>query len=411
MFHKLFVFVALVSICSVTTSCTGDPVPRLISREHLRESSQRDVVQAFRDLTRKPPDKMAVQEDCDKIHSYYIEILSKAPGSPLAYLVFREIYSFYPATFSAMKKKNSRGIDWFDSLREMAEKDQGVRQVAARLVLARAYLCNPEHYPLFEDDKQKLKASGKNIEEIEKNRDEGRKIDWKETEAIVERIIADRRSKALWPLAKMYRIELMIDRWWSEFHEAQRAREEKPVTNEGLLDCPQISTLPPFILSPSQVAQIKNLLLEVSHMSREYEYLAQNAEIDILRSYGGLSREEDSKLNDQKFSLALAQNIDKLSVYVNPLPVRYAAEAVDRCILEPEQKQKEMFQKFINLLNDRNDPPEYGRSHRMHYYEKYIRRCGDSKEARKYAQLGLDLATKEDYRERYREILRKIDER
>ena len=129
-------------------------------------------------------------------------------------------------------------------------------------------------------------------------------------------------------------------------------------------------------------------------MSREYEYLAQNAEIDILRSYGGLSREEDSKLNDRKFSLALAQNIDKLSVYVNPLPVRYAAEAVDRCILGPEQKQKEMFQKFINLLNDRNDPPEYGRTHRMHYYEKYIRRCGDTKEARKYAQLGLDLRQK-----------------
>ena len=105
---NLFLFVTLVSICSVAMSCTWVPVPRLISREHLRESSQREVVQAFRDLTRKPPDKMAVQEDCDKIHSYYIEILSKAPGSPLAYLVFQEIYSFYPATFSAMKKKNSR---------------------------------------------------------------------------------------------------------------------------------------------------------------------------------------------------------------------------------------------------------------------------------------------------------------
>jgi hypothetical protein len=327
------------------------------------KNDEQKLIDAYIYLEKENPDSGKAVES-------YVTLISMKPDTGIAYYLLTDFYpNNYNFVYSHEKNNNIQGYiqDRINSTQLSKKQDCRLRNAGYRMLLAATYLTLYD----LEQLKGMSMPSRYEIKEDPKEIKDKCNILIRDTKEILLNIITDKALQRFHPLCRMLKIQML---------NAESQADRLAVAKE--LD---------FLQS----------------YNRDYLYIVRRYKLEQKYSTIEANASTITDLINERFDLALTQPIDKLKLWEDPLPFYDALMAA-----YARNKNAEILQRFIPLLNDDNDPPRSNRSLRTEFYYDLANGYLDSgavPKARQAAETGFKLAIDRGTKDKYLKIIKEID--
>jgi hypothetical protein len=262
--------------------------------------------------------------------------------------------------------------EWIRDWQNIVLHEQGARKIASQIILARSYIL----IRAIELERQRSlhmhPAGGASTREQKTETEEPGKEYFPKAMRIFDDILKDRHARDFHPLCRILRA---------------RALMENPDEKRGK-------------------RFLARELAALEKVNSDYKLIVEEFKLDQQLRDGIVGIDLVLDIRAKKFELYMAQPIDKIKLWENPIPILGAFEIAMNILPSAEKMQR--IQRLLPLLNDNNDPPSPAPEIRTILYSELIhlyQETGDTAQAKANAQKALQIVKDKKKRASFEEIL------